>query len=143
MVTVEHIFAAFPEFRRADPLLVAHKLYEAELQIAPDYGASACAGAFDAGMSENALRLYKLLEPRDPTFPPPDPLAPLVRPQPSAQQAIRDMVVSNLTAALLVLTPAGEFARLDPNKEADGARSIYERRVNELHASFLPRVLAL
>lgn len=141
MVTTEHIFAAFPEFRRADPLLVAHKLYEAELQIAPDYGSSAC--ACDGAMSENALRLYALLEPRDPTFPPPDPLAPLVRPQPATQQAIRDMVVSNLTAALLVLTPAGEFARLDPRREPDGARSIYERRVNELHASFLPRVLAL
>jgi hypothetical protein len=55
----------------------------------------------------------------------------------------RDMRVKYLTVELLVLSPGGEFARLDPSKEPDGARSIYERRRLELDRSFLPLAMVL
>jgi hypothetical protein len=42
--------------------------------------------------------------------------------------ALRELRVKYLTCELLVLTPFGEFARLDPTKEPDGARSLYERQ---------------
>lgn len=45
--------------------------------------------------------------------------------------ASRDMRVKYLALELVALSPGGEFARLDPSKEPDGARSIYERmRIN-------------
>jgi len=53
------------------------------------------------------------------------------------------MRVKYLTAELLVLTPAGEFARLDPSKEPDGARSIYERRRMELDRNYNPLAMVL
>jgi hypothetical protein len=37
------------------------------------------------------------------------------------------MRVKYYALELVALSPGGEFARLDPSKEADGARSIYER----------------
>lgn len=46
--------------------------------------------------------------------------------------AIRNQVVRYYTAHLVASSPYGEFARLDPNKETDGARSIYERELNSL-----------
>lgn len=60
-----------------------------------------------------------------------------------AEVEVRDIRVKYLTAELLVLSPAGEFARLDPSKEPDGARSIYERRRLELDRSYTPLVVAL
>ena len=53
------------------------------------------------------------------------------------------MRVKYLAAELLVLTPAGEFARLDPSKEPDGARSIYERRRLEIDRSYNPLGMVL
>jgi hypothetical protein len=41
--------------------------------------------------------------------------------------ALRDMRVKYYALELVALSPGGEFARLDPSKESDGARSIYER----------------
>lgn len=49
--------------------------------------------------------------------------------------ALRDQVVRWYTAHLIATSPGGEFARLDPNKEPDGARSIYERELNSLTRS--------
>jgi Protein of unknown function (DUF4054) len=38
-----------------------------------------------------------------------------------------DYTVKYLACHLVALSPGGEFARLDPNKEPDGARTLYER----------------
>lgn len=38
-----------------------------------------------------------------------------------------DFVTKYLACHLVALSPGGEFARLDPNKEPDGARTLYER----------------
>lgn len=48
---------------------------------------------------------------------------------------LREQRVKYLAAELLVLSPYGEFARLDPNKEPDGSRSLYERLRRELDRS--------
>jgi hypothetical protein len=56
---------------------------------------------------------------------------------------LRDMRVKYLTAELLVLSPSGEFARLDPSKEPDGARSIYERRRIDIDRAALPQAMVL
>lgn len=40
----------------------------------------------------------------------------------------RAIRVKYLACELLALSPAGEFARLDPNKEPDGCCSLYERQ---------------
>lgn len=61
---------------------------------------------------------------------------PVAQPDGTMLDTTRDMFVKNLLASLLVLTPSGEFARLDPSKEPDGARSIYERTFNQLQASY-------
>lgn len=45
--------------------------------------------------------------------------------------AVRDQAVSYWAAHLVALAPGGEPLRLDPNKDPDGARSIYERQFNE------------
>lgn len=41
---------------------------------------------------------------------------------------LRDTRVKYLAAELIVQSPGGEFARLDPNKQPDGATSIYQRQ---------------
>ena len=41
---------------------------------------------------------------------------------------LRDIRVKYLAAELVVQSPAGEFARLNSAKEADGASSLYERQ---------------
>lgn len=56
---------------------------------------------------------------------------------------LRDVRVKYLTVELLVLCPGGEFARLDPSKEPDGARSIYERRRLEIDRGVLPLAMVL
>lgn len=43
-----------------------------------------------------------------------------------------DQAVKYKTCHLIACSPGGEFARLDPNKEPDGATTLYERRYNEL-----------
>jgi hypothetical protein len=66
---------------------------------------------------------------------------PVLQPDGTMLDPARDMFVKYLTAATLALSPGGEFARLEPNKEPDGARSIYERTFNQLQASY--NVLAM
>jgi hypothetical protein len=44
----------------------------------------------------------------------------------------RPVRVKYLACELLALSPAAEFARLDPSKERDGACSLYERRRLEI-----------
>lgn len=39
-----------------------------------------------------------------------------------------DQAVKYMAAHLVALSPGGEFARLDPNEESDGARTLYERQ---------------
>lgn len=39
-----------------------------------------------------------------------------------------DQAVKYMAAHLVALSPGGEFARLDPSKEEDGARTLYERQ---------------
>jgi len=68
---------------------------------------------------------------------------PVVQPDGTYIDPARDMLVKHLLASLLVLTPSGEFARLDPKKEPDGARSIYERTFNQLQASYNILAIAL
>jgi hypothetical protein len=46
-----------------------------------------------------------------------------------------DQAVKYQTCHLLACEPGGEFARLDPNKEPDGATTLYERRLNQLQQS--------
>jgi hypothetical protein len=54
----------------------------------------------------------------------------------------REALVKYQAAALLALSPGGEFARLDPTKESDGARSLYERQLLALQrAQYLPMVI--
>lgn len=55
----------------------------------------------------------------------------------------RDMRVKYKTAELLVLSPSGEFARLDPSKEPDGARSIYERQGNIIDREAIPMAMVI
>jgi hypothetical protein len=60
----------------------------------------------------------------------------------SAVSTLRDMRVKYLACELLVMSPAGEFARLDPSKEPDGARSIYERQRLQIdRALYAPMVV--
>jgi len=66
---------------------------------------------------------------------------PVKLPDGTSYDPTRDLFVKYLTAATLALAPVGEFARLDPSKEPDGARSIYERTFNQLQAAY--NVLAL
>ena len=40
---------------------------------------------------------------------------------------LHDQAVKYMAVHLVALSPGGEFARLDPNEEADGARTLYER----------------
>ena len=39
-----------------------------------------------------------------------------------------DQAVKYMAAHLVALSPGGEFARLDPNEQEDGARTLYERQ---------------
>lgn len=40
---------------------------------------------------------------------------------------MHDQAIKYMAAHLVALSPSGEFARLDANEEADGARTLYER----------------
>lgn len=51
---------------------------------------------------------------------------------PSGWGASYDQAVKYQACHLIACSPGGEFARLDPNKEPDGATTLYERRYNEL-----------
>lgn len=115
MVTVEQLFVEFPEFARTAYSLVAAKLADAEALTAASYS-----GANPIPVPDNTSPTGTLLV-----------------------DTARDMRVKYLAAELLVLTPAGEFARLDPSKEPDGARSIYERRRLELDRSYNPLGMVL
>lgn len=55
----------------------------------------------------------------------------------ASQPGARAVRVKYLAAELMALSPGAEFARLDPKKEPDGARSIYERRRRQLDESFV------
>ena len=46
----------------------------------------------------------------------------------SAFGEMHDQAVKYMAAHLVALSPGGEFARLDPNAEEDGARTLYERQ---------------
>jgi len=46
-----------------------------------------------------------------------------------------DQAVKYQACHLIACSPGGEFARLDPNKEPDGASTLYERRYNALQQS--------
>lgn len=48
-----------------------------------------------------------------------------------------DQAVKYQACHLLACSPNGEFARLDPRKEPDGATTLYERRFNELQHSIV------
>ena len=48
-----------------------------------------------------------------------------------------DHAVKYMAAHLVALSPNGEFARLDPNEESDGARTLYERQYLALARSVL------
>ena len=115
MVTVEQLFIEFPEFARTAYSLVQAKLDDAEALTAATYSGAT-------------------------PIPRPDGLTP---PGMVLVDTARDMRIKYLCAELLVLTPAGEFARLDPSKEPDGARSIYERRRLELDRSYNPLSMVL
>jgi hypothetical protein len=41
---------------------------------------------------------------------------------------VHDQAVKYMAAHLVSLSPGGQFARLDPNEEEDGARTLYERQ---------------
>jgi len=45
---------------------------------------------------------------------------------------LRDQRVKYLTCHLVALAPGGEFARLDANKDPDGARTIYQLTLTQL-----------
>ena len=113
MVTVSQIYDEFPEFERCKRGLVAAKLRDAEALTASTYSGG------------NPVETFM-----------PDGTIVLV-------DAAREMRVKYLCAELLVMSPAGEFARLDPSKEPDGARSIYERRRLELDRSYTPLAFVL
>jgi len=51
---------------------------------------------------------------------------------PSGWGASYDQAVKYQACHLIARSPGGEFARLDPNKEPDGATTLYERRYNEM-----------
>lgn len=51
---------------------------------------------------------------------------------PDYDPATRAVRVKYLACELLALSPAAEFARLDPTKEPDGACSLYERQRKEI-----------
>jgi len=51
---------------------------------------------------------------------------------PSGWGASYDQAVKYQACHLIAYSPGGEFARLDPNKEPDGATTLYERRYNEM-----------
>jgi hypothetical protein len=115
MVTVEQILVEFPEFARCAYPLVQAKLDDAEALTAASYS-----GANPIQRPDGVtLGSFVYVD------------------------TARDMRVKYLTAELLVLTPAGEFARLDPSKEPDGARSIYERRRMEIDRSYNPLGMVL
>jgi hypothetical protein len=46
-----------------------------------------------------------------------------------------DQAVKYQACHLIACSPGGEFARLDPNKEPDGATTLYERYYNQLAQS--------
>jgi hypothetical protein len=55
---------------------------------------------------------------------------------------LREQRVKYMACELLALSPGAEFARLDPNKEPDGARSLYERQRLEIdRANAAPMVI--
>ncbi len=56
---------------------------------------------------------------------------------------LRAVRVKYLAAELLVLSPAGEFARLDPSKEPDGACSLYERQRLQIDRGAFPLVMVV
>jgi hypothetical protein len=43
-----------------------------------------------------------------------------------------DEAVKYMTCHLIAVSPSGEFARLDPSKETDGASSTYERHYRRI-----------
>jgi len=51
---------------------------------------------------------------------------------PSGWGAAYEQAVKYQTCHLIACSPGGEFARLDPIKEPDGATTLYERRYNQL-----------
>lgn len=60
----------------------------------------------------------------------------------ASDTGLRDLVVKYETAHLVAMSPSGEFARLDPNKEPDGARSIYERQLKQfIQGNYVPIVV--
>ena len=48
-----------------------------------------------------------------------------------------DTAVLYLAAHLLATSPYGEFARLDPKKEPDGALTVYERELRRIREQLL------
>lgn len=52
---------------------------------------------------------------------------------PESLGTMYDVALKNLTCHLIASTPGGEFARLDPAKEPDGACTIYERVLNRVY----------
>ena len=46
----------------------------------------------------------------------------------SAFGTMHDQAIKYMAAHLVALSPNGEFARLDPNEQNDGARTTYERQ---------------
>ena len=50
----------------------------------------------------------------------------------ASDATLRDQYVGYYTAHLISQSPYGEFARLKPDKEPDGASSIYEREMKHL-----------
>lgn len=118
MVTVEQICDEFPEFRRAGHDLIAAKLADALMLTASTFGSWSAHTRAEGDAYVHSIAA-------DPPH------------------TVRDLYVKYLTASLLVLTPAGEFARLDPRNEPDGARSIYERQCNQLMARLQPLAMVL
>jgi len=51
---------------------------------------------------------------------------------PSAFGALYDQAVKYMACHLVALSPSGEFARLDPKDQDDGARTTYERQYQRI-----------
>lgn len=104
----------FPEFAKISAELIAAKLRDADAMTAADYGVGALTPEFSLLFGSAA----------------------------SGNPNLRELRVKYLACELLVLSPAGEFARLDPSKESDGARSLYERQRLQLDRSItMPMVI--
>lgn len=103
----------FPEFAKVSPALISAKLRDADALTAADFGVGSLTPEF-------ALMFGAA----------------------GGNPNLRELRVKYLTCELLVMSPAGEFARLDPSKEPDGARSIYERQRLQIDRSItMPMVI--